>query len=99
FNIPSGATAEVPQVVQLHNLFNDLITGVMVRTTTDSAGAGTYNPATGPLTSSSNLAVYEVLFANPGALEYADVPFTLGGAPSNTNLWITSRMAPFYTDT
>jgi len=99
FNIPSGATVQVPQVVQLHNVLSNLITGVMVRTTANSAGAGPFNPATGPLTSSSNLAVYEVLFANPGALEYADVPYTLLGAPPNTNLWITSRLAPFYTDT
>src|SRR5436190_14125647 len=99
FNIPSGATIQVPQIVKLHNVINNAITGVMVRTTADSAGAGPFSPANGALTPSSNLAVYEILFANPGALEYADVPFTLLGVPSNTNLWVTGRLAPFYTDT
>jgi len=98
FNIPSGATVQVPQVVQLHNVVTNLITGVMVRTTANSAGAGPFSPASGALNSSNNLAVYEVLFANPNALEFADVPFALNGAPSNTNLWVTSRLAPFYTD-
>jgi hypothetical protein len=97
-NIPPGASLQIPQTVQLHNVITNTITGVMVRTNTDSAGAGSFSPASGTLTSSSNLAVYEVLFANPGALEYADVPFTLLNAPANTNLQVTSALAPYYID-
>jgi hypothetical protein len=88
----------IPSVVQLHNVINNAVTGVMVLTSTDSAGAGPFNPGIGTLPngSSSNLAVYEVLFANPGALEYALVPLALYFAPPDATAPVTTAFAPFY---
>lgn len=97
-NIPPGASVQIPQVVPLLNVINHVNTGIMVLTNTDSAGAGPFSPAGGTLTPSNNLAVYEVLFAHPAALESAEVPFTLLNAPPNTVLQVTTRFAPFYSD-
>jgi len=94
-NLPPGASVRVPQVVKLFNVLSSVNTGVMVLTNADSAGAGPFTPASGTLTASSNLAVYEVLFASPNALEYADVPFTLLGAPPES-LQVMTVFAPFY---
>jgi hypothetical protein len=98
FNIPLGASVQIPKIVQLHNVITNTITGVMVLTNTDSAGAGPFSPANGTLTSGSNLAVYEILFAHPAALESADVDFTLLGAPPNTTVQVTTSFAPVYSD-
>ena len=40
--------------------------------------------------------MYEVLFANPNALEGADVPYTLLNAPANSTVQVTTSFAPFY---
>lgn len=94
-NIPPGASVEIPQIVQLSNVITHAITGVMVRTNTDSAGAGAFSDGVGALTPGSNLAVYEVLFGNPNALEGADIPYTVLNGPS-TGIHVTVRFAPFY---
>jgi hypothetical protein len=96
FDIPAGASMQVPQVVQLTNVVTHAVTGVTVLTTTDSSGAGPFSPATGTLTAANNTAVYEVLFANPGALEGAEIPITLLNAPPNTTLHVTASFAPFF---
>src|SRR5262249_42460198 len=74
--------------------------GVMVLTNTDSSGAGAFSPINTPavLTASNNLAVYEILWANPNWLEFAEVPYTLINAPQSTPLQISVVFAPFYAD-
>jgi hypothetical protein len=78
-NIPAGASIQIPPVLYLfpqgfqHNgnpaQFQAGATGVMVLTNTDSAGAGAFSAAGGTLTSSNNLAVYEILYSDPAQLE------------------------------
>ena len=96
FFIPTGASVQVPPVVQLYNVVNHAITGVMVLTNTDSSGAGPFSPATGILNAANSIAVYEVLFTNPNALEAANVPVTLLNAPPNATLYGTISHGPFF---
>jgi hypothetical protein len=98
-------------------------TGVAVLTTTDANGDTTYAPAetglpttavpnaaTGTLTQVSNgLAVYEVLFDDPGSLEQVDIPVVVAfvsnlsanppiGLPATgTIAQVSGGFAPFYT--
>ena len=66
-------------------------------TTTDAAGGGPFSAATSMVVGSSNMAVYEVLFADPFSLEYADVHYTVVGGPS-AGVTATATFAPFYAD-
>jgi hypothetical protein len=98
---------------------NGTATGVMVLTNTASDGSGTYNPPSGittanePLqlvsvTNGAALVVYEILFADPFSVEYADVPFVVAYASalsSNAPIGLpqpgviatyTAGFAPFY---
>jgi hypothetical protein len=91
-------TISTPQVIFLHRVgtpSNSAPTGVMVLTSTDANGAGAFTPALGSSVPSGHLAVYEVLFADPFSLEYADIPCTLtsGGGGSVT---FAVSYAPFY---
>jgi len=88
-NVPAGSTVQVPNLVYLYNVINSTITGVAALVSgADAAGAGgvslsitggnavTVNvagtsPTAVPL---PQRAVYEVLFANPGALEELVIP-------------------------
>jgi hypothetical protein len=70
----------------------------MALTGTDAFGTGPYNPGTTILTASNNLAVYEILWADPFSIETADISYTLVGAPPGMNLQITAGYAPFYSD-
>jgi hypothetical protein len=46
-----------------------------------------------------NLAVYEVLFANPSATEFANIPYTLLNAAPGATVQVTTTFAPLYSDT
>jgi hypothetical protein len=84
-------------------------TGVMVLTSTDSAGSGVFTriPSTGATTlqKAGNLAVYEILYTDPFSLEVADVPAVVAYVANLTqNLptpglttQATGGFAPFYT--
>ena len=97
FDIPADASVQVPQVVQLKNVITGLVTGVMMLTSADQSGAGPFSPAaTGILSGANNMAVYEILFANPGALERAEVPYILLNAPPHGTLTVNASYAPFY---
>jgi hypothetical protein len=87
----------VPQVVYLHKLGTPAVnSGVLVLTQTDVAGLGTFTPTTGASTPAGNLAVYEVLWADPFAVEYADIPCTyVGGGPA-AKVNVSVGFAPFY---
>jgi len=85
-------------------------TGVMVLTSTDSAGAGAFSrtPIAGTaLQKSSGLSVYEILYTDPFSLELADVPCVVAFQSNvNQNLptpgvttQVTGGFAPFYTST
>ena len=76
----------------------------MVLTNTDSAGAGPYKPVTGSKLQqvTNDLAVYEILFADPFSLEQADVPVVVaydGTHSSNKKertVKVSGGFAPFY---
>jgi hypothetical protein len=99
-NIPPGASVHVPQTVNLCNAApNCVATGVLVLTSTDSSGTGAYSPASGTLTATNPLAVYEVLWADPFSLESADIPFMLTSAPPGAAVQVSVGFAPFYSTT
>jgi len=122
-NVPSGAGIWVPPVVYLYRqnsatipqpatLVPTVTTGVAVLTSTDAFGNTAYTPATSLTTlqqvSSSNLAVYEVLFADPSSLEQVDIPVVVSyvanlasnppiGLPATgTATTVAAGFAPFY---
>jgi hypothetical protein len=98
FNIPPGASIQVPQVVNLYNgcVLPCAASGVMALTATNGSGTGPYSPTSGTLTSTNNLAVYEVLWADPFSIDSADVPFTLMGAPAGSAVQVSASFAPFF---
>jgi len=95
-NIPAGASVQVPSFVNLTGATSP--SGVLVLTNSDSAGAGAFSPGNTTLTAVNNLAVYEVLWADPFTVETGNIAYVLVGAASNTNLQITAGFAPFYSD-
>jgi hypothetical protein len=70
----------------------------MVRTSTDSAGAGPYSPADGLLTAGNNMVVYEVLWDFPFTIDFTEIPYSLINAPPGTTLQSILSFAPFYSD-
>jgi hypothetical protein len=98
-------------VFPLSNFNCGSITGVAVLTNTDANGAGSYSRAnTGGSTTfvavgSSNLAVYEVLWADPFSLEDLDVPIALSYVANlaqnlpapGVKAQLAGGFAPFYT--
>ncbi len=92
--IPPGTTVEVPTTVPIHLAQNQTVTGVMALTATDTAGAGPFNPRSGSFNMTDNLAVYEVLFANPFSLEQVEIPFTV--SPPGAAVTAVASFAPFY---
>jgi hypothetical protein len=104
--LPSGVTVKchtavalVPQVAS-----PPVASGILFMTPTNTAGSGAY-PASAPLTglwnsSNTNLVVYEVLYADPFRLEFADIPCAVFG-PNNSNpgptpVQVRAMLAPFY---
>jgi hypothetical protein len=49
----------------------------MVLTSTDSAGAGAYAAGAPTAIAEGGIAVYEVPYANPFVIEFADIPCTV----------------------
>jgi hypothetical protein len=88
----------VPDVIHLHRVGSPGVdSGVMVLTSTDAAGAGPFSPtSSGSSIPAGNFAVYEVLYADPFAVEYADIPCTyVGGGPAK-KVEVSVGFAPFY---
>lgn len=102
-SLPSGYAIQVPTVLYLHPTFDSTInSGVMVLTNTDTRGAGPYSQVVGTNGTSivsGGLAVYEVLYAEVNAIEYADIPCTLTGPHGpgpKTDVNVSVSLAPFY---
>ncbi len=123
-NIPQGAALFVTPIIYLYRQNSTTIpvpgtytptvsTGVAVLTSTDANGNTAYTSAqtTGNVlsqVSSTNLAVYEVLFDDPLSLEQVDIPVVVaytanlaanppGGLPvTGTATQVTAGFAPFY---
>jgi len=123
-NIPQGSAIFVTPIVYLYRQNSTVIpvagtytpnvsTGVAVLTSTDANGDTAYTSAqtTGNVlsqVSSTNLAVYEVLFDDPLSLEQVDIPVVVsyvanlaanppGGLPvTGTASQVTAGFAPFY---
>ncbi|HXP85923.1 MAG TPA: hypothetical protein VN841_14460 [Bryobacteraceae bacterium] len=100
--LPTGVTVKcATQVFLDHAGTTTPSTGVLVMTATDAAGAGPFTAVSGGLGSSNtNLAVYEVLYADPFAIEFADIPCNLVSPnASQPPLKVTAKasLAPFYT--
>jgi len=73
-NVPTGSEIRVPNVVALTNVVTLAQTGVAVLVNlTNPSGSGGV-PAAAGNTLTTTRAVYEVYFANPGALEQLTVP-------------------------
>jgi hypothetical protein len=92
-----GETVTVPNVVYLQRVGSPgTFTGVMVATVTDPNGAGVFTRAPGTTTTIHDFGevVYEVLYSNPFAIEYADVPVAVSG-PFHSAL-VSPLLAPFY---
>jgi hypothetical protein len=118
-NIPAGSTVWVPSQVYLTRAGSNTITGIAVRVATTSNGSGAYAPVSSDLYASSFnsgsvttwtridstlLAVYEVIFADPFALEDFTVPITVSYtanlAQNRPDPTVTAQVAggfaPFY---
>ena len=90
-----GQTVTVPNVVNLY-VSPGTPSGVMVLTSTDPDGAGAFAALPGTTTTIHNfgMVVYEVLYSDPSAVEYADVPLTVSGTLHEAA--VLSLFAPFY---
>ena len=106
-NIPSDYFVRIPNVIYFHpNGDTATNLGVMVLTNTDSAGAGPFSRvlagADGTAVVNAGLAVYEVLYADPNSIGYADIPCTLThkanshGPQIKTDVSVSVSLAPFY---
>lgn len=97
-HLPGNGKISVPSMVLLHGIFTPMgpATGVLVLTSTDTNGAGTFTPAVGSSVPAGNLAVYEVLYADPFQVEAADIPCTFLGNGSGGSVQVTASFAPFY---
>jgi hypothetical protein len=92
-----GTTITVPSLVHLHRVGSPAInSGVMVLTSTDPAGAGPFTPGASTTIHGFGMAAYEILYTDPFAVEYADIPCTTSGFLSFFT-FVTVNFAPFYT--
>lgn len=113
-NIPAGSYVTAPGVVELTNVVDStLVTGVavLINGTSSSGYGGTPAPSgtvivagvAGGITY-PNRVVYEVFFADPGALEQLTIPMQVNGIPNlpsnlpapNVVSQIQGNLAPFY---
>ncbi len=110
-SIPNGSIVLVPTQVNLYNsTSSSTATGTMVLTSTDANGAGGFTPPTVVSTTqyvqipSSGLVVYEVLFADPFSIEFANVPLVVAYAANlaqnlpqpGVTAQVAGSFAPFY---
>jgi hypothetical protein len=88
-------SVSVPSVVYLHHVGSPSTTsGVMVLTKTDPAGAGPFTTGASTTLHSGDTAVYEVLYADPFAVEYADIDISVNSFIFGAK--VTVSLAPFY---
>jgi hypothetical protein len=102
--LPSGAQLTFPLLVPLKNQATGNQTGILQLVATDVNGANLsfgYIPADPTQPSTFNFAVYEVLFSDPNAQEYADIaPFVSYASTATPGVINASAsFAPFYTAT
>jgi hypothetical protein len=92
---PGHATVTVPPMVYLHHVGSPAPnSGVMVLTSTDAAGAGPFTAPASTTIPEGGTAVYEVLYADPFALEFADIACTVNHPGNGTKVAVS--FAPFY---
>jgi hypothetical protein len=92
---PGHATVTVPSMVFLHSSGSPLTnSGVMVLTTTDAAGAGAFAAGASTDIPDGGTAVYEILYADPFSIEFADIPCTVNHAGHSTKVAVS--FAPVY---
>jgi hypothetical protein len=96
--VPAGHHVIVPEVVHLHRVGSPAVnTGVLILTKTNTAGKGVFNRTNaGSSIPAGDFAVYEVLWADPFAVEYADIPCTVVGGGSGGGTHVNVSFAPFY---
>lgn len=96
--VPGGHHVIVPEVVFLHRVGSPAVnSGVLVLTKTNTAGRGGFNrTSAGASIPAGNFAVYEVLWADPFSVEYADIPCTLVGGGLGAGIHVSVGFAPFY---
>jgi hypothetical protein len=97
-NLPPGASVQVPNEINLLRQGvapGGTASGIMLLLNTDAAGAGPYSLASTGTLGPNNMAVYEVLYADPYSTEYADVPYTVTTG-STAGVQVTTTFAPFY---
>jgi hypothetical protein len=93
--VPGGATVTVPSMVFLRHVSGPPTnSGVMVLTTTDAAGAGPFTAGASTTIPDGGTAVYEVLYADPNAIEFADIPVVVNHPGKGTQVAVS--FAPFY---
>jgi hypothetical protein len=92
-----GESVTAPNIVYLYETASPAtLSGVLVLTQTDAAGAGGFNPAPGTSTTRTDdegVFVYEVLYSNPFSEEFATVEFSVTG---DHEAVIYASFAPFY---
>lgn len=94
-HIPGHSTVTVPSIVYLQKTASPgPNSGVLVLTSTDAAGAGPFTPGASTTIADGGTAVYEVLFADPFAIEFADIPVTVNHSGKGTLVAVS--LAPFY---
>lgn len=92
---PAHTTVTVPSIVFLHRSSSPPgNSGVMVLTSTDAAGAGPFTAGASTTIPDGGTAVYEVLYADPFAIEFADIPCTVNHPGNGTKVAVS--FAPFY---
>ena len=97
-SVPAGHHVIVPEVVHLHRVGSPAVnSGVLVLTKTNTAGRGAFNrTSAGASIPAGDFAVYEVLWADPFSVEYADIPCTLVGGGLGAGIHVSVSFAPFY---
>jgi hypothetical protein len=93
--VPGAGTVTVPSMVFLQHVGGPATnSGVMVLTTTDAAGAGPFTAGASTTIPDGGTAVYEVLYADPFAIEAADIPVVVNHPGKGTLVAVS--FAPFY---
>jgi hypothetical protein len=94
-HVPGHSTVTVPATVILHPSASPATnSGVMVLTSADSAGAGPFTAGASTTIPDGGTAVYEILYADPFAIEFADIPCTVNHPGNGTKVAVS--FAPFY---
>ena len=92
---PGHAGVIVPSMVYLHRSGSPgPNSGVMVLTSTDAAGAGPFTAGASTTIPDGGTAVYEILYADPFSLEFADIACTANHPGNGTKVAVS--FAPFY---